>query len=354
MDELNIGLIGAGQMGHEHIQNFNLLDGARIAAIADTHAPMLAKALELSDTHARTSDDYETLLSDDSLDALVIATPNFHHIDVLRAALSTGKPILCEKPLCTTLADTTEVMQQVARDNLTFQVGMEYRFKPALAEMIARVERGDIGQTHMLSIREHRFPFLPKVDDWNRFNANSGGTLVEKCCHFFDLMRLIIGSEPVGVVASAGQSVNHLDERYDGHTPDIWDNGYVVFDFENGARAMLDLCMFAEGSRHSEELAAMGDKAKVECLLPQNIVTHGHRDTWVVDKTQVHVPEEILNAGYHSGATYHQNQAFLASVRGEAEVVVTAEDGHRAVAMGVAAQMAAHEKRRVDMTELGL
>ena len=354
MDELNIGLIGAGQMGHEHIQNFNLLDGARIAAIADTHAPMLAKALELSDTHARTSDDYETLLSDDSLDALVIATPNFHHIDVLRAALSTGKPILCEKPLCTTLADTTEVMQQVARDNLTFQVGMEYRFKPALAEMIARVERGDIGQTHMLSIREHRFPFLPKVDDWNRFNANSGGTLVEKCCHFFDLMRLIIGSEPVGVVASAGQSVNHLDERYDGHTPDIWDNGYVVFDFENGARAMLDLCMFAEGSRHSEELAAMGDKAKVECLLPQNIVTHGHRDTWVVDKTQVHVPEEILNAGYHSGATYHQNQAFLAAVRGEAEVIVTAEDGHRAVAMGVAAQMAAREKRRVDMTELGL
>ena len=89
---------------HEHIQNFNLLDGARIGAIADTNPAMLAKALELSDTDARTSHDYETLLSDDSLDALVIATPNFHHIDVLRAALSTGKPILCEKPLCTTLA----------------------------------------------------------------------------------------------------------------------------------------------------------------------------------------------------------------------------------------------------------
>lgn len=354
MTDLNIGLIGAGLMGHEHIQNFNLLDGARIAAIADTNAPMLAKALELSDTDARASHDYESLLSDDSLDALVIATPNFHHIDVLRAALSTGKPILCEKPLCTTLADTTEVMQQVARDKLTFQVGMEYRFKPALAEMIGRVERGDIGKVHMLSIREHRFPFLPKVDDWNRFNANTGGTLVEKCCHFFDLMRLIIGSEPVGVVASAGQNVNHMNESYDGHTPDIWDNGYVVFDFENGARAMLDLCMFAEGSRHSEELAAMGDKAKVECLLPQNIVTHGHRDTWAVDKTDIHVPEEILNAGYHSGATYHQNQAFLAAVRGEAEVVVSADDGHRAVAMGVAAQMAANEKRRVDMTELGL
>ena len=112
---------------------------------------------------------------------------------------------------------------------------------------------------------------------------------------------------------------------------------------------MLDLCMFAEGSRHSEELAAIGDKAKVECLLPQNIVTHGNRETWEVTQDEIHVPEEILNAGYHSGATYHQNLAFLSAIKGEAEVPVTALDGHRAVAMGVAAQMAAAEKRRVDM-----
>jgi hypothetical protein len=167
-------------------------------------------------------------------------------------------------------------------------------------------------------------------------------------------MRFIIGSEPTGVIASAGQNVNHLDERYHGQTPDIWDNAYVVFDFANGARAMLDLCMFAEGSRHSEELAVIGDKAKVECLLPQNIVTHGNRETWDVAQENIHVPEEILKAGYHSGATYHQNKAFLAAIRGECEVPVTALDGHRAVAMGVAAQMAATEKRRVDMTEVGL
>lgn len=354
MDDIKIGIIGAGMMGQEHIQNFNLLDGAVVTALADTDEGMLGKSAEICDATPICTDDYRSLLADDGLDALVIATPNFHHINVLRDALSTGKPILCEKPLCTTLADTTEVMHYVARHNLTFQVGMEYRFKPALADMIGRVDRGDIGKVQMLSIREHRFPFLPKVADWNRFNVNTGGTLVEKCCHFFDLMRRIIGSEPVGVIASAGQSVNHLDERYDGHTPDIWDSGYVIFDFENGARAMLDLCMFAEGSRHAEELAAMGDKAKVECLLPQNIVTHGHRDTWKVDEYPIHVPQDILEAGYHSGATYHQNKAFLDAVRGDGEIIVTAEDGHRAVAMGVAAQMAASEKRRVNMTEVNL
>ena len=354
MDEVKIGVIGAGMMGQEHIQNFNLLDNATVTALADTDATMLAKSADMCADAPLCTDNFEDLLHDDGLDALVIATPNFHHIDVLRPALETGKPILCEKPLCTTLDDTREVMQHVGQRDIIFQVGMEYRFKPALADMIARVDRGDIGQVHMLSIREHRFPFLPKVEDWNRFNRNTGGTLVEKCCHFFDLMRRIVGSEPTGVVASAGQNVNHLDERYHGQTPDIWDSAYVVFDFANGARAMLDLCMFAEGARHSEELCAMGDKAQVECLLPQNIVTHGHRDTWAVDEHPIHVPQDILDAGYHSGATYHQNAAFLAAVRGEAEVIVDALGGHRAVAMGVAAQMAASEKRRVEMTEVGL
>ena len=68
------------------------------------------------------------------------------------------------------------------------------------------------GDFKMLTITEHRFPFLQKVGDWNRFNENSGGTFVEKCCHFFDLMRLIIGADPIRVMASGRQEVNHLDE----------------------------------------------------------------------------------------------------------------------------------------------
>ncbi|MEC8098820.1 MAG: Gfo/Idh/MocA family oxidoreductase, partial [Pseudomonadota bacterium] len=173
-------------------------------------------------------------------------------------------------------------------------------------------------------------------------------------CHFFDLMRRIIGSEPLRVMASAGRAVNHLDENYNGNVPDILDNAYVIFDFESGARALLDLCMFAEASRHNEELCAIGETGKVECLLPQNIVARGARTDWQMQSDTVHVEKEILDAGYHSGATYFQNQAFLKAVRGEADVIVTAEDGHRAVAMGVAAQMAAAEARIVSMKEVGL
>ncbi len=354
MTDISIGLIGAGMMGQEHIQNFNLLDGVRVGAIADTNGSMRDTAAALCAQKITPIDDFEKLLTDSSLDAFVIATPNFHHIDVLRPALETGKPILCEKPLCTELEDTREILTRLEANKQIFQVGMEYRFKPALADMIARVDAGETGRLHMLSIREHRFPFLQKVDDWNRFNRKTGGTLVEKCCHFFDLMRRIIGSEPVRVMASAGRDVNHLDESYCGDVPDILDNAYVIFDFENGARALLDLCMFAEASRHHEELCAIGEIGKVECLLPQNIVARGARTDWQMQSETVHVEKEILDAGYHSGATYFQNQAFVRAVRGEADVIVTADDGHRAVAMGVAAQMAAAQGRTVAMQEVGL
>ena len=81
-------------------------------------------------------------------------------------------------------------------------------------------------------------------------------------------MRLIIKSDPVRIMASAGQEVNHLGETYDGQKSDIWDCGYVIDDFENGARAMLELCMFAEGSEYQEEIHAIGSEGKIACLVP--------------------------------------------------------------------------------------
>ena len=203
--------------------------------------------------------------------------------------------------------------------------------------------------------------FLEKVGDWNRFNENSGGTFVEKCCHFFDLMRLIIKADPVRIMASAGQEVNHLDERYDGRTPDIWDCGYVIVDFANGKRALLELSMFAEGSEYQEMVHAIGPKGKLEVKLP------GPGRLWSGDEDKRPIPiliesprvpcnpittpypidETILAAGDHNGSTYHQHEKFLQVVRGTADVEVTLDDGIWAVRMGMAAQESARTGQAV-------
>jgi predicted dehydrogenase len=205
----------------------------------------------------------------------------------------------------------------------------------------------------MLAIREHRFPFLVKVGNWNRFARNTGGTLVEKCCHFFDLMCLLIRQRPLRVYASGAQDVNHLDERYDGETPDILDNAYAVVDFDGGARALLDLCMFAENSNNEMELAATGDQGKAEAFVPAHRIVIGRRTGLAREEETVAVDPAIRDAGFHHGATYYQHRAFIDAIREAGPPRISVRDGALAVAIGIAAETSAREQRVVEMAELG-
>ena len=231
-------------------------------------------------------------------------------------------------------------------------VGLEYRYMPPVARFLHEVNGPSLGELRMISVREHRFPFLPKVGNWNRFNRNTGGTLVEKCCHFFDLMRLAAGSDPVRVFASGGQDVNHLDERYDGERPDILDNAYVVVDFANGVRGCLDLCMFAEGSRNEQELCAVGDRGKVEAFVPSGVVRIGDRTTRNVDEIDASSNDDVRYAGFHHGASYLEIAAFAAAIRNGSAPAVNADDGMWSVATGIAAHRSIELARPVRVDEL--
>ena len=358
---LNYALAGAGMMGQEHIRNLALLPGVRVSAVYEPDARMRAAAAALV-PEARVVPAFEDLL-DGEVDALVVASPNHRHLEQLGAvARRRPLPLLMEKPLFTDPADAAKVAALCAAYPAPIWVAMEYRYMPPIAALLERAVEAT-GGVRMLTIREHRFPFLPKVGDWNRFNASSGGTMVEKCCHFFDLMRLALGAEPVRVAASAGQAVNHLAELYDGRAPDVWDHGYVLVDFENGARAMLELCMFAEGSRWQEEITATGPDGKIEARVP------GPTRFWPADlgapptpelefsprapkgprRVEIPVDPLLLAAGDHNGATFYQHRLFAEVVRGRAAPEVSWLDGARAVEIGHAAQRAAIEGETVHL-----
>jgi predicted dehydrogenase len=349
-------------MAREHIQNINLLTYGRVSAVFDPVTDLAQAAATLAgDAYIAIS--LADLLAQKQLDALVIVSPNFLHVQQLQEiAAIRPLPVLCEKPLYTDPADAAVIAKFAATYPAPLWVAMEYRYMPPVAAFIEQAAQAT-GGVQMLTVREHRFPFLPKIGDWNRFNAKSGGTLVEKCCHFFDLMRLILRDEPVRVMASAGQAHNHLTETYDGKTPDIWDHGYVIVDFAGGARAMLELCMFAEGAEYQEEITAIGPKGKIEAKVPgpgrfwpaalgdapvpQLIISP--RAPKGPFTSQIPVDPTLLAAGDHNGSTFYQHQRFNAVVRGLGRVEVTADDGMKAVAMGLAAQESARTGQAVDL-----
>lgn len=359
---MRYGVVGCGMMGQEHIRNIALLAQAEVSAYVEPDRAMGAAARALVPTATHCPDLPSMVLRND-VDAVVIASPNHLHLQQLREVANTRPvPVLVEKPLFTAKSDLAEIERLLRDYPAPVWVAMEYRYMPPIARFheIAAEATGGI---RMLTIREHRFPFLQKIGDWNRFNRNTGGTMVEKCCHFFDLMRLILQDEPVRVMASAGQAVNHLDERYEGETPDIWDHGYVIVDFEGGARAMLELCMFAEGSEYQEELSAVGPSGKVEAFVPGPVRFWNHdigpaptphivlspRQPTGPRRVDIPVDPQLLQAGDHNGATYYQHRRFLDAIRNGRRPEVSLRDGAMAVRMGLAAQDAAQTGRAVDL-----
>jgi len=346
------GIIGTGMMGQEHIANIALLPGARVTAIADTDAGMRDEGRKLAPDDVRVYEDYRDVIAARDVDVLVIATPNFTHHDVLREAFQTDKHILVEKPMCTTVDDCHRVVEAAAKHPALVWVALEYRYMRAMDHLIGLTDAGAVGDLQMLFIREHRNPFLKKVGDWNRFSRNTGGTLVEKCCHFFDLMNRIIRKRPLRVFASGAQDVNHLDERYAGEVPDILDNAFTVVEFEAGLRGCLDLCMFAEGSPHEVEVTATGRAGKVQAFEPDHEVIvsprRGQRES-----RRFAIERHIELAGWHHGATYFEHVDFLECLRSGRPPVVSAADGALSVAVGTAAHLSIDERRPVEMGELG-
>jgi len=334
------GVIGTGMMGCEHIRNIIKIDSASIVAIADPNERSRGwgiKACQGKFSPAAYAD-YNELLARDDVDAVVVASPNFTHFEVMKDVFSTDKHVLLEKPMCTTVVDS-QALKAMASDHAGIVwVGLEYRYMTPILRFLDELAQGDIGDIKMFFIREHRFPFLKKVDDWNRFNRNSGGTLVEKCCHFFDMMNLVVRSKPIKVYASGAQDVNHLLERYDGETPDILDNAFVIVDYENGARACLDLCMFAEGGRNEQELAATGSKGKLEVTIPEGLMTRASREPGQFTVEEIKLDPRVKEVGFHHGASYLEHLDFIACIEQQQSPKVTVEDGLLSVAMGVAAQ----------------
>ena len=355
MNVLRYGVIGVGMMGCEHIRNLQAINGCAVVAFADTHEPSRINAKHLV-AEATSYVDYREMLADEQLDVVVIATPNQTHSAIFDDVIKSGVHVLVEKPLGINIAECQKMIAsetQHQRPGRVVWVGLEYRYMAPTSRLIEEVESGACGAVKMIAIREHRFPFLEKVDNWNRFSKNTGGTLVEKCCHFFDVMSLIAHSQPVSVYASGGQDVNHLDEIYDGLRSDILDNAYVVVNFANGVRGTLDLSMFAEGSQNEQEICVVGDKAKIEAMMPDSVVRIGTRKGGRdgVVEIQVTQPDGVV-PGFHGGASFLEHCAMQDAIRKGQKAGVSLKDGLISVAVGQAAHISIAEKRIVDLSEI--
>lgn len=145
---LGIGVIGAGVMGAEHARILReATRGAHLAAVADADLGR-AKAAAVG---ARAFDRAADLIADPGVDAVMIVAPDALHAELVRSCLSAGKPVLCEKPLAATAAESLALVEaEVALGKRLIQVGYMRRFDPGYLAMKAALTAGDIGAARLL------------------------------------------------------------------------------------------------------------------------------------------------------------------------------------------------------------
>ena len=319
MDEIRLALIGTGQNMKGHLRSLTHIEGLRIAGMADVDEERLAEAAGMLDHETSTFTDYRRLLDEVGADAALIAVPNYLHRQVTCDCLDAGLHVLCEKPMATTLEDCDAMIEAAQRNDRILEVGLSCRFSRIDGFAHEVISRGAIGRPTMIWCKEFRGPFARKYQDWILDSSRSGGTLVEKTCHHFDLFNWFSGANATRVWASGGadgvyrEGGEHAQNKEPGAKVDVLDNAFVTVDYDSGLRANLALCMFASRGRKAE-FGIIGTEGQVVYYrLEFKVFIFDEKDPKGTE-VDIEIPEPEVGWSHH-GQAYREQLYFLECVR---------------------------------------
>lgn len=218
---LRAAVIGLGMMGRAHARVWNeLVEGVELVAVADSDPDALREATATSPVHGYR--DAEALLNRESVDLVSVVVPTSLHLATTLAALRAGAHVLVEKPIAATRDEAEQMIEAARSARRMLTVGHIERFNPAIRELRRRLADGELGR--IFEIRATRLgPFPARIRDV--------GVVVDLAPHDLDVMRYLLGSDPVRLYAETEQRI-HTDHE---------DLFVGVLKFANGAIGLLDI-----------------------------------------------------------------------------------------------------------------
>ncbi len=227
---IRIAVVGLGKMGLSHLAIVNAHPDVELAAVCDASGYVLGVLKKY--TGVTTYSDYETMLRECELDAVLIATPSRTHANMVGAALDRGLHVFCEKPFTLSVTDGEGLTALAAKKGLVTQVGYHNRFVGAFAEVKRLLDRSAIGDvTHVLGEAYGPVVLKPKGGTWRSRKEEGGGALYDYAAHPLNLLNWYLG-QPVGV---AGTVLNSIFSR------EIDDEVYSTLYYEGGRSARISV-----------------------------------------------------------------------------------------------------------------
>ena len=202
---IRTAMVGLGKMGLSHLAIVRAHPQIDLVAGCDATA-------YLTDILARYAglkcySDFDRMLEQETLDALVVATPSKLHAAMVEKALGRGLHVFCEKPFVLDVSDGEKLVSLAESKGLVNQVGYHYRFVGAFKEAARVVKSGALGRVH--HVRAEAFgPVVlrPKGSTWRSAKSEGGGALYDYACHAIDLVNFVVGT-PIAVDGVVRQGV---------------------------------------------------------------------------------------------------------------------------------------------------
>ena len=245
------GILGAGPLARKFAAG---LRATRIPAVVSAVASRdPGNAQRFAAELGARADTYERLIAAGGVDAVYLATPPAVHADQAQACLAAGLPVLVEKPFAPDAATAARIAEAAAQAGVFAMEGMWTRFLPALAEVRARIEAGDLGELHSCS-GSFAIADLYSATDGN-FDPVTGGALLHRGVYPLSLARHLLGP----VVQVSGQL------RRSSTSSSVDEDVVAVLQHRSGALSQVHASLVSSARN---DLVLLGSRARIELEPP--------------------------------------------------------------------------------------
>lgn len=206
-----VGFIGLGHMGQLHLLNAIRINDVEVVAAADKN---LENRKFAEKYHIKAYDDYQTLIDNEKLDAVIISLPNFLKKESVFYASEKKLDIFLDKPISRNFTEAQEMVNKVEKENIRMMVGVNYRYFPCVQKMKEKLDRGEIGEAVICTSElilngpiSHDVVPRPVPEWWLNKDLAGGGALIDLGYHLIDIFRWMFGDFDVSY-SSFGHNMN--------------------------------------------------------------------------------------------------------------------------------------------------
>ena len=317
MRTVNVGVIGVGAMGENHVRVYHKMEEANLMGVSDVSERALKKIEKKYGAKGYT--DYCELLANPEIEVVSVCVPTTFHHAVVMEAIKHKKHVLVEKPIAFTLTEAEEMIAAAKEAGVILATGHVERFNPAVQKAKELIDDGVIGDI-VSAFAKRVGPLPPRIKDV--------GVSIDLAIHDMDIMNYLFEEEITQVYGTMNSSFD--DSEFEDHAE-------IMVSFDNESTGIIEVNWLTPYKRRELELTGTAGIISVD-YIQQSIEVFGK---FAQDIEIVH--EEPLKG---------ELKSFLNSVVEEKEPVITGEDGLKALKMVIAANKSSKEHRPVSLDEL--